>query len=249
MTARFRKKVAFVTGGSRGIGRATAVALGAGGAQVVIGFVQDEEAARSAAAEVATAGGGSSIVRLDVADADACKAAVERVVSDHGGLHILVNNAGVSADGLLPRLREEAWQRSLAVNLSGVLYLCRAAARSMMKQREGAIVNVTSVVAQSGNAGQAAYAAAKGGVISLTRSLARELAKRNIRVNAVAPGWIETDMTASVSPESREKALEAVPLGRAGTAREVANAIAFLASDEASYVTGHVLAVNGGIYM
>ncbi len=242
-------KVALITGGSRGIGRATAVRLAGMGAQVVIGYSRDDAAAEAALDEVKAAGGAAHLIRFDVADPKACKNAVSLIVEQHKGLHILINNAGMTLDALVMRVSDADWQRCLAVNLSSVLYLCRAASRPMIRQRSGAIVNVASVVAQSGNAGQAAYSAAKGGVISLTRSLARELGKKSVRVNAVSPGLIETDMTSLVSKEKRADALSLVPLGRAGGPREVANAIAFLASDESSYITGHVLDVNGGIHM
>lgn len=249
MESSLEGKVALVTGGSRGIGRATAALLAHRGATVLIGYENDEESASRAVAELEELQASASMRRFDVADPGACKTAVDSIVEEHGGLHLLVNNAGIAMDGLLMRLKDDQWRRSLDVNLSGVMYLCRAVSRPMMKQRAGAIVNVTSVVAQAGNAGQVAYSAAKGGVISLTRSLARELAGRGIRVNAVSPGWIDTDMTARVSDGIRDEVLSKVPLGRAGAPTEVARAIAFLGSDEASYITGHVLDVSGGMYM
>jgi 3-oxoacyl-[acyl-carrier protein] reductase len=245
----FEGKVVLVTGASRGIGRAVAEAFGRGGATVVVNYAGNEAAARESAAAVEAAGGAAILSRFDVADPDAVRQAVEGVVSEHGGLHVLVNNAGIARDGLLVRMRDEDWTRTLGVNLSGVMHVCRAAARPMMKQREGAIVNLTSVVAQTGNAGQVAYTAAKGGVIALTRSLARELASRGIRVNAVAPGYVETDMTADLSERAKEAMLAQIPLGRAASAAEVASAVVWLASAESGYVTGHVLNVNGGMYM
>lgn len=245
----FQGKIALVTGASRGIGRAVAVALAGGGATVVVNFAGNEAAADETCALVEQAGGRAVKRRFDVADAAACKAAVDAVVADHGGLHVLVNNAGVSYDGLMARLKDEDWARTIAVNLTGTMNLCRAATRPMMKQRGGAMVNLTSVVAETGNPGQAAYTAAKGGVIALTKTLARELASRGVRVNAVAPGFIATDMTGALPESAREKMLESIPLGRQGSPEEVARAVAWLASDEASYVTGHVLNVNGGMYM
>jgi 3-oxoacyl-[acyl-carrier protein] reductase len=242
----FTGKVVLVTGGSRGIGRACAVAFGKAGATVVLTYAGNEAAAAEA---VKLAGPKARSVRFDVADTAAGAAAVEEVVKTHGRLDVLVNNAGVAIDGLAVRIKDDDWDRQLNTNLKGAFALCRAAARPMMKQRSGAMVNLTSVVGEMGNVGQAAYAASKAGLIGLTKSLARELASRNIRVNAVSPGFIDTDMTAGLSPELKRKMTEVIPLGRLGNADEVANTVLFLASDAASYVTGEVLKVNGGMYM
>jgi 3-oxoacyl-[acyl-carrier protein] reductase len=246
----FTGKIALVTGASRGIGRAIATTLAQGKASVALNYAGNEAAAKEAAALCEQAGAPRvKLLRFDVADPAACNAAVDEIVKDWGGLHVLVNNAGISVDQLIMRFKDEDWERTLDVNLTGTFNLVRAASRPMMKQRGGAIVNVTSVVGEMGNAGQAAYAAAKAGQIGLTKSIARELASRNIRVNAVAPGFIDTDMTAGLPEAARAKMLENIALGRLGTAQEVADCVAWLASDKASYVTGDVLRVNGGMYM
>jgi 3-oxoacyl-[acyl-carrier protein] reductase len=245
----FEGKVVLVTGGSRGIGRACAEAFGQRGATVVLSYAGNEAAAAEAVKSVEAAGGKAKAVRFDVADPKACAEAVDSVVKEHGRLDVLVNNAGVAIDGLVMRIKDEDWDKQLATNLKGAFALIRAASRPMMKQRSGAIVNLTSVVGEMGNAGQAAYASSKAGLIGLTKSVARELASRNIRVNAVSPGFIDTDMTSKIPPETRAKMVEVVPLARLGAAREVAQAVAFLASDAASYITGEVLKVNGGMYM
>jgi len=242
----FSRKVVLVTGGSRGIGRACAVAFADLGAEVVIGYAGNEPAANETLALLRTKG---RALRFDVADAAACAKAVDSVVEEFGRLDVLVNNAGVALDGLVLRTKEEDWDRQLDTNLKGAFALIRAAARPMIKQRSGAIVNLTSVVGETGNAGQVAYSASKAGLIGLTKSVARELASRNIRVNAVSPGLIETDMTARISGETRAQMLEEIPLSRLGAASEIAHAVVFLASDEASYITGEVLRVNGGMYM
>ncbi len=241
------ERIALVTGGSRGIGRACALALARGGAKVVLGYATNEAAAAATVQEIESTGGQGRALRFDVGDAAACQAAVDGILGEHGRLDVLVNNAAVCLDALVVRLKDEDWAKSLAVNLTGPMALCRAAARPMMKQRSGAIVNVTSVVGEMGNAGQTAYAAAKSGLVGFTKSLARELASRHVRVNAVAPGFIDTDMTLRLNEATRAKILEQVPLGRLGSADEVANAVAFLASDAASYITGEVLRVNGGL--
>lgn len=245
----FDGKVALVTGGSRGIGRAIAVELGRRGATVVLSYAGNEAAAAEAVAAVEGAGGKAQAVRFDVADTQACAKAVEDVVKGFGRLDVLVNNAGVAIDGLVMRFKDEDWDKTLDTNLKGAFALMRAAARPMMRQKGGAIVNLSSVVGEMGNAGQAAYAASKAGLIGLTRSVARELASRNVRVNCVTPGFIATDMTAKLNDEAKARLTGAIPLERMGDAHEVAAAVAFLASDAASYITGEVLRVNGGMYM
>ncbi|HYH99469.1 3-oxoacyl-[acyl-carrier-protein] reductase [Hyalangium sp.] len=246
----FKDKVVLVTGGSRGIGRACAVAFAkAGAAVVVVNYAGNEAAAQESVKLVQEAGAKAEAVKFDVADTAACAAAVESLVKTHGRLDVLVNNAGVSVDGLVMRLKDEDWDKQMDTNLKGSFALIRAASRPMMKQRGGAIINLTSIVGESGNAGQAAYSASKAGLIGLTKSVAKELASRNIRVNAVSPGFIGTDMTAGINDELRKKMLENIPLARLGTPEEVANAVVFLASDSAAYITGEVLKVNGGMYM
>jgi 3-oxoacyl-[acyl-carrier protein] reductase len=246
----FKGKVALVTGTSRGIGRAIAVALAQGGASVALNYAGNEAAAAEALAQVLAAGAPrAKLYRFDVADPAACQKAVDEVVAELGGLHVLVNNAGIAVDQLLMRLKDEDWKRQLDVNLTGAFNLTRAVARPMMKARGGAIVNLSSVVGEMGNAGQVAYAATKAGLIGLTKSVARELASRNIRCNAVTPGFIDTDMTSALPEAARARMLESIPLARLGSAQDVADAACFLASEQAAYVTGEVLKVNGGMYM
>jgi 3-oxoacyl-[acyl-carrier protein] reductase len=246
----FKDRVALVTGASRGIGRAIAIALARGGASVALNYAGNEAAAKEALELVTKAGAPrAKLLRFDVADPAACQQAVDGLVAEWGGLHVLVNNAGIALDQLVMRIKDEDWNRQLQVNLTGAFNLVRAATRPMMKARGGAIVNLTSVVGEMGNAGQAAYAATKAGLIGLTKSVARELASRNVRVNAVAPGFIDTDMTAALPEAAKTRMTEMIPLARLGSAEEVAAAVAFLASDQAAYVTGEVLRVNGGMYM
>jgi len=242
-------QVALVTGGSRGIGRAIALRLAAAGATVVVNYRENAPAAEETVRLIAAAGGRACAARFDVGDAEAVRVGVQNIVDEHGRLDLLVNNAGLAVDALLLRLKEEDWERVLRTNLTGVFHCTKAAVRAMVRARYGRIVNLTSVVAEMGNAGQAAYAAAKAGVIGLTKSLAREVAARGITVNAVAPGLVETDMTAGLDDRQRSFYTNVIPAGRIATPEDVAAAVAFLASPEAGYITGQVLHVNGGLYM
>lgn len=242
-------KVALVTGGSRGIGRATAEVLAEQGAQVVLTYVGNEAAAADAVAAIERASGKAEAVRLDTADTEACEKTISDVWKRFGRLDVLVCNAGISIDALVLRLKDEDFERVLGVNLKGPVACARAAIKVMMRARAGRIVFVSSVVGEMGNAGQTAYAASKAALLGVTKSLAREYATRGITVNAVTPGYVDTDMTSALAPEVREKMLTGVPLGRTATVREIAAACAYLASDEAAYVTGHALRVNGGMYM
>ena len=246
MTESAPKGVALVTGASRGIGRAIALALASEGWRV-IGTATTESGAAGITEALAAHGGRG--IALNVTDAAASQAAVDDIVAKEGGLHVLVNNAGITRDGLSMRMKDDDWDAVVDTNLKAVFRLARAATKPMMKQRGGRIINITSVVGASGNAGQANYAAAKAGVAGLTRSLARELGSRNITVNCIAPGFIATDMTAGL-PEAQQAALlQQVPLGRLGTPEEIAHAVAFLASPLAGYITGAELHVNGGMFM
>jgi 3-oxoacyl-[acyl-carrier protein] reductase len=244
-------KVALVTGGSRGIGRAIAVALGRRGAKVIVNYASRADAAREAAAAVEAAGGQAVIAAFDVANAAAVTEAIKAIGKDHGGLDILVNNAGVAINGLIMRFSDDNWQKTMAVNLGGAFHCIRAASSLLLRARAaGRIINVTSVVGEMGNGGQTAYASSKAGIIGLTMSIARELASRGITCNAIAPGYIETDMTAEQLPEAqRGKLLEQIPLARIGRPEDVGDAAAFLAGPEAAYITGQVLRVNGGMLM
>jgi 3-oxoacyl-[acyl-carrier protein] reductase len=243
-------QVALVTGASRGIGRAIAVSLArAGAGEVVVNYQSNEAAAEEAAAAVRDAGGRATLARFDVADAEATEKAIKGIVERSGRLDILVNNAGFTADNLVLRQKEDEWTRVLAVNLGGAFHCVKVAARVMMRARYGRIVNISSVIADMGNAGQGAYAAAKAGLLGFTRSMARELAPRSITVNAVSPGFIDTDMVRDLPEGVREMYLNLIPLQRLGTADEVADAVTFLVRRQSSYITGHVLAVNGGLVM
>lgn len=239
-------RIALVTGASRGIGRAIAVALAQQGHRVI--GTATTEAGAAAITEALAAHGGRGIA-LNVTDGAAAEAAIDAIVKAEGGLHVLVNNAGITRDQLAMRMKDDDWDAVLDTNLKAVFRLSRAVMRTMMKQRWGRIVNVTSVVGASGNAGQANYAAAKAGVAGMTRALARELGSRHITVNCVAPGFIATDMTDALPEAQRAALLQQIPLGRLGTPEEIAHAVAFLASPLAGYVTGTEMHVNGGMYM
>jgi 3-oxoacyl-[acyl-carrier protein] reductase len=240
-------RVALVTGASRGIGRAIAQGLAARGATVVAA-ARGEHAAATVA-DIHAGGGRAEAASLDVTDRDAIDAVIARLMEQFGRLDILVNNAGIARDRLLLRMKRDDWDAVIATNLTAAYGCIQAGLKPMLRQRSGRIVNVSSVVGQAGNAGQANYAASKAGLIGLTKAVALEVASRNITVNAVAPGLIETDMTRAVSASAQQTWQERIPLGRLGTPEDVAAAVVFLASDEAAYITGHVLAVNGGMYV
>ncbi len=240
---------ALVTGGSRGIGRAVAIELAAAGYRVYLTYVSKPEAAEAVCQEIAAQGGQARAFALDVGDPKAVTAFFEAEIKGQVQLDVLVNNAGITRDGLILRMKDEDFDAVLGVNLKGAFACLREAAKIMSKQRRGRIVNIASVVGQSGNAGQANYVAAKSGLIGLTKTAALELASRGVTVNAVAPGFIATDMTAVLSDQLKDAFVERIPLKRLGTAEDVAQAVTFLVSPGASYITGQVLAVNGGLYM
>ena len=241
-------KVALVTGGSRGIGLGIARTLARAGAEVVVA-ARGLEGAEAAADAITADGGRARGIAIDISSDESVGAGTETLLSDYGTIPILVNNAGITRDNLLLRMKKEEWDQVLGTNLSGIYRMCRAVVPSMVRKRFGRIVNVTSVVGSLGNAGQANYAASKAGTEGFTRSLARELASRNITVNCVAPGFIDTDMTQALGDEARKKLLEQVPVKRLGTPEDVAAAVRFLIGDGASYITGCTLHVNGGMYM
>ena len=240
-------KVAIVTGASRGIGRGVAVMLASRGA-FVVATARGENAAETAS-QIQGAGHRAEATALEVTDAASIDALIAGVLQRHGRIDILVNNAGVARDQLMLRMKREDWDQVIGTNLTASFALSQAAIRPMVKQRSGRIINISSVVGQTGNAGQANYAASKAGLIGFSKALARELASRNITVNVVAPGLIETDMTKAITEKAHGDWSTQIPLGRLGTTADVAAAVCFLASDEASYITGQVLAVNGGMYM
>jgi 3-oxoacyl-[acyl-carrier protein] reductase len=243
-----KDKVALVTGASQGIGRDTALALAEAGAKVAVA-ARSEEKLAALVADIAAAGGTAFAVKMDVADGEQVKAGFKQVLEKFGRLDILVNNAAITRDGLAMRMKADDWEAVLRTNLTGAHLCIQQALPTMMKARAGRIINISSIVAQSGNAGQANYVAAKAGIIGLTKAIAIEIASRNITVNAVAPGFIETPMTEALPDKVKEELKTRIPLGRMGSARDVASAIVFLASDEAAYITGHVLNVNGGMHL
>lgn len=243
------KRVVVVTGASRGIGRAVAVALSGPNTDVIVNYRSGRESAEETAAMVSSRGGVPHLAPFSVSDADGVRESFKEIVKVHGRVDILVNNAGVSRDNLLALMKSAEWDEVLDTNLKGVFLCSQAVVKTMMKQRFGRIVNITSIVGVMGNPGQVNYCAAKAGIIGLTRSLARELISRNITVNAVAPGFIETDMTRDMTEKARESLLAQIPAGRYGSPEDVAAAVRFLVSEGAGYITGQVIHVNGGMFM
>jgi 3-oxoacyl-[acyl-carrier protein] reductase len=244
-----RDKVALVTGGSRGIGRAVSLALARQGAYVAINYAGNEAAAAETLTQIREAGGDGEIMRFDVASPSAFEEAIDDLVKRKGKIDVLVSNAGIALDQLLLRVKPDELERTFATNVGGALWGAKSAIRHMMRKRTGRIVFLSSVVAESGNPGQAVYSASKAALLGLTKTLAREYASRGVTVNAVAPGFIATDMTAGLPEDVKKKIVEQTPLGRIGSPDEVAAAVVYLASDEAGYVTGQVLRVNGGMYV
>lgn len=242
-------KFALVTGGSRGIGAATCRALAAQGAYVVVGYVRGEEAAKQTLDAIIKDGGKGEILQIDAANFEASEKTVVELAKKLGALDILVVSAGIAIDGLMMRLKEEDLHKTLAVNLGGAIAAAKGALKTMMRAKKGRVVFLSSVVGEAGNGGQTAYAASKAGLLGVTKSLAKEYASRNITVNAVTPGYISTDMTSALNDDQRAAMLTGVPLARPGTPEEIGATIAFLASDEAGYITGQALRVNGGMYM
>ena len=247
MSQTMEGKVAVVTGASRGIGKAIAVKLASKGATVVINYNGSRERAEEVKNEVESAGGKAVIIQCNVADFDACKEFIETVIKEQGRIDILVNNAGITKDGLIMKMKEEDFDSVLNVNLKGTFNTIRHSARQMLKQRSGKIINISSVSGILGNVGQANYAASKAGVIGLTKTMARELGSRGITVNAIAPGFVDTEMTEVLSEEIRENACKQIILGRFGKPEDIANTAVFLASDKADYITGQVISVDGGM--
>src|SRR3989339_582538 len=245
---KLKDKVALVTGSAQGIGKSVAVALARAGANIIISDV-NLELANQTAQEVAALGVKAKAYKFNVADLAEVESAVAEMVKEFGKIDILVNNAGITKDNLLMRMKKEEWDAVIGVNLTGVFNCTKVVGTLMMKQRYGRIISIASIVGQMGNFGQANYAATKGGVIAFTKTIARELASRNITANAIAPGFIDTDMTKKLSDEVKQKMLAQIPMGKLGSPDDIANAAVFLASPEADYITGQVLAVNGGMYM
>ena len=240
-------KVALVTGAGRGIGRAIAIALAEEGAEVIVNYNGSEERAKEVKQTIEENGGKASIYKCNVSDFEACETMIREIVKEHGHLDILVNNAGITKDGLIMKMKEEDFDRVLNVNLKGTFNTIRHSARQMLKQRSGKIINISSVSGILGNVGQANYAASKAGVIGLTKTMARELGSRGITVNAIAPGFVDTEMTEVLSEEIRENACKQIILGRFGKPEDIANVAVFLASDKADYITGQVISVDGGM--
>lgn len=245
----FENKVALVTGGSRGIGREISIELASRGATVVINYANSRDAAEQTLDQIKSRGGNAFLSRFDVSDYKKVQSEIGRILEEQDNIHILVNNAGITKDGLFLRMKEEDWDSVFRTNIKGVFNCTKAVIRPMLNNRYGRIVNITSVVGDMGNAGQINYSSAKSGLIGFTKSAAKEFASRGITVNAVSPGFIETDITGVLSEKVRERYLQSIPLGRFGKPEDVSKIVAFLASDYASYITGEVVRVNGGLYM
>jgi 3-oxoacyl-[acyl-carrier protein] reductase len=242
-------KIALVTGGGRGIGRAICLELAACGATVIVNYNRSGAAADEVVAQIEAAGGAAKSLQTDASDADQVASMFKEIISEFKSIDILINNAGMTRDNVIMMMKPDDFDAVIETNLRSCWLCCKSAARAMMRKRSGSIINITSVVGIAGNGGQTNYAASKAGIIGLTKSLAKEVAVRGIRVNAVAPGFVETNMTADLSDEVKERAIEAIPLGRIGAPQDIAKAVAFLASDEAAYITGQTLAVDGGMVM
>jgi len=242
-------QVAVVTGASRGIGRAIALSLAEAGAYVVLNYRGNQTAADASLAAIVEGGGSGELSQFDVANESEIEQAVKKIVDGHNKIDILVNNAGVTADSLLMRISAVDWDQVIGTNLKGTILCTKVVSRHMIRQRFGRILNMSSVAGQTGNAGQSLYAASKAGIIGFTKTIARELASRNVTANVIAPGFIETDMTAKLSEQQREKSVQLIPLGRFGTCQEVADMVVFLAGEKAGYITGQVFSINGGLYM
>lgn len=242
-------KIAVVTGGSRGIGRAVCLRLASAGARVVVNYVSRPDAAEETVDEIKAKGGEAHAVKFDIGAASEVQDGFKKIIADLGKINILINNAGITRDGLIATMKEDDWDTVMAINLKGAYNCIKAACRPMMKQRWGRIITITSVIGFTGNAGQANYAAAKAGLVALTKSVARELASRGVTANGVAPGYIETEMTSGLNEKIRDKILSEIPMGMFGKVEDVAGAVAFLCSEEARYITGQVIHVNGGMLM
>jgi 3-oxoacyl-[acyl-carrier protein] reductase len=245
----FSGKIAIVTGGSRGIGRAIALELGRLGASVLINYHQSADAAEEVKKEIEAAGGQAIIYQADISDFSQAEALVKHAIEHFGDLHILVNNAGITRDGLIMTMKEDDWDTVIETNLKSTFNCSKPAVRHMMRKRNGRIINISSISGDMGNAGQTNYSASKAGQIGFTKALAREVAARNVTVNAVAPGFIETEIWETVPEDIQKNLMDVIPLGRVGQAEEIAKAVAFLASDDSAYITGHVLVVDGGMAM
>ena len=249
MTKHFNQEVALITGASRGIGRAIALRMADAGCRVVVNYSSSSAAAEEVVSECIKRGVEAQAIAFDVADSAATDAAIDSINKSFGRLDILVNNAGISRDGLCIRIKDQDWRKTLGTNLDGAFFCSRAVAKIMLKARSGRIINISSVVGEMGNAGQVPYVSSKAGLIGMTKALARELASRGITVNAITPGFIETDMTAALDEKTRLEHLSGIPLGRYGSADEVAQLVVFLASASAAYITGQIIGINGGLYM